>query len=93
MECQHRKRNYRVMFKFELVCLALGITMTVLGGIGAADAAWFAFGLLMVILSVGNAYLTVDSTVRVIEAETEEARSRSEYERYGDSHTGGRPWR
>jgi hypothetical protein len=82
MECQRRKRNYRVMFKFELVCLALGITMTVLGGIGAAagaDVVWFAFGLLMVILSVGNAYLTVDSTVRVIEAETQESRSRSEY--------------
>jgi len=33
----------------------------------------------VIIWSVGNAYLTVDSTVRIIEAETEQSRSRSEY--------------
>jgi len=80
-ERERRKRNYRVMFKFELVCLALGIVMTVMGGIRAATGAevtWFVYGLLMVIWSVGSAYLTVDSTVRVIEVETQEARPRSE---------------
>lgn len=80
-ERQRRKHNYRVMFKFELVCLALGAVMTVLGGIGAAtgaDVTWFVYGLLMVIWSVGSAYLTVDSTVRVIELDMKELRTRSE---------------
>jgi hypothetical protein len=80
-ERQRRKRNYRVMFKGALVCLAISIVMTAIGGMRAlidSQMDILGYGLLMLVGSVGSAYLTVDSTVRVIELDTEELRTRSE---------------
>jgi hypothetical protein len=81
-ERERRMRNYRTMFRGALVCLALGVVMTVAGGVSAvvasADVVWAVYGLLLVIGGVGSAYLTVDSTVRIIEAETDVVKPRSD---------------
>ncbi len=66
-------RNYRLMFRGALVCLAISLGFTLFGGLRAiidSQAEWLAYGLLMIVWSVGSAYLTVDSTVRIIEGET-----------------------
>jgi hypothetical protein len=79
---QHRMRNYRLMFRGALLCLAISVVMTLVGGLRAlvdSEAEWLAYGLWMFVWSAGSLYLTVDSTVRIIEVETEEARPRSEY--------------
>ncbi len=70
---QKRLRNYQLMFKTALACLAISLVTTLLGGLKAAvdsEVEWFVFGLLMLVWSVGSAYLTIDSTVRIIEGET-----------------------
>jgi hypothetical protein len=80
-ERQHRTRNYRVMFKSALVCVAISAVIIAIGGIRAllfSDVEILAFGLLMLVGSVGSAYLTVDSTVRVIEQDMKELDTRSE---------------
>lgn len=80
---QRRMRNYRLMFRVALLCLAISLAMTLLGGLKAiadAQVEWLVFGLLMFVWSAGCAYLTVDSTVRIIEVdtvETQDARTRS----------------
>ena len=70
---QKRLRNYQLMFKIALACLALSLATTLFGGYRAmaeSEADLLLYGLLMFIWSVGCAYLTVDSTVRVLEGET-----------------------
>jgi hypothetical protein len=70
---QKRLRNYQLMFKTALACLALSLATTLFGGYRAlaeSEADLLVFGLLLVVMSVGSAYLTVDSTVRVLEGET-----------------------
>ena len=70
---QKRLRNYQLMFKTALACLALSIATTLFGGYEAmaeSEAEWLLYGILMFVWSVGCAYLTVDSTVRVLEGET-----------------------
>ena len=79
-ERQRRARNYRLMFRTALACLLLGVFFTLAGGIKAiagGDTILLVYGLLMLIWSVGSAYLTVDSTVRIIELETMEMQQRS----------------
>jgi hypothetical protein len=74
---QRQMRNYRFMFRVALVSLAISVVMTLLGVLRVfvdSQTEWLVFGLLMVIWSVGSLYLTVDSTVRVIEAELRETR-------------------
>ena len=65
-----RMRNYRLMFRGALLCLAISFVMT-LKAIIDAQTEWLAYGLLMFVWSAGSAYLTVDSTVRIIEVETQ----------------------
>lgn len=71
----HRRlRNYQLMFRGALACLVLSTVMTGVGVLLAivyGQGTWLAFGLLMFVWSVGCAYLMVDSTVRVMEVETE----------------------
>ena len=70
---QKRLRNYQLMFRTALGCLALSIATTLFGGylaMAESEVEWFVYGLLMIVMSVGSAYLTVDSTVRIIEGET-----------------------
>lgn len=70
---QKRLRNYQLMFKTALACMAISLGTTLLGGLKAladSEVEWFVFGLLMLVWSVGSAYLTIDSTVRIIEGET-----------------------
>ncbi len=78
-ERQRRARNYRLMFRSALGCLVFSVLMTLFGGVKATvdgDPVVLVFGLLMLIWSVGSAYLTVDSTVRIIEIETQERKQR-----------------
>ena len=80
-ERQRRARNYRLMFRTALACLLVSVLITLAGGINATvggDPMVLVYGLLMLIWSVGSAYLTVDSTVRIIEIETEERKQRSD---------------
>ena len=75
-ERRKRERNYRAMFRAALVCVALSVAMTVGGGMGALAGYGPSFmlgGILMFTLSVGSAYLTVDSTVRIIELDAQDA--------------------
>lgn len=80
---QRRMRNYRLMFRVALLCVAISLVVTVFGGLKAvvdAQVEWLAYGLLMFVWSAGCAYLTIDSTVRIIEVETvetQDARTRS----------------
>jgi len=79
-ERQRRARNYRLMFRGALACLLLSAFFTLAGGIMAiagGDTMMLVYGLLMLIWSVGSAYLTVDSTVRILELETMEMQQRS----------------
>lgn len=76
-ERRRRERNYRAMFRGALVCLAMSVVVTVAGGIEAivgSQVEWLLYGLLMFVLSAGSAYLTVDSTVRIIELDTQDAK-------------------
>ena len=75
-ERRRRERNYRFMFKAALACIALSVAMTVGGGMGALAGFGPEFmlgGILMFVLSVGSAYLTIDSTVRIIELDMQDA--------------------
>ncbi len=70
MERRGRERNYRLMFKAAVAGCVLGLTVAFFGGVYAAttgDAAWLAFGLILAVLSVGSGWLTLDSTVRILE--------------------------
>ena len=75
-ERRRRERNYKFMFKAALVCMAIAVAVTVAGGVGAmigSDVEIMLYGLLMFVLSMGSAYLTVDSTVRIIELDAQDA--------------------
>lgn len=72
---QHRMRHYRLMFRAALLCVAISLVMTLVGALKAiadAQVEWLVYGLLMFVWSAGSLYLTVDSTVRIIEVETGE---------------------
>ena len=76
-ERRQRTRNYRVMFRLALAFLAMGVVVTLVGGIRAivdADTRVLVYGMLMLVGGVGSAYLTVDSTVRIIEQDADEFR-------------------
>ena len=79
-EQRHRRmRNYRGMFRIALACLAASVVLTLFGGVKAMaedEPAWVVYPVLMLVFSVGSAYLTIDSTVRIIDVETEEAKRR-----------------
>ena len=80
---QRQMRNYRLMFRGALVCLAISLGMMLFGALKAivdAQVEWLAYGLWMFVWSAGSLYLTVDSTVRIIEVETQEVRPRSSNE-------------
>ena len=75
-ERRKRERNYRFMFRAALVCIAVSVAVTVVGGMRAVigfDVDIMLSGLLMFVLSAGSAYLTVDSTVRIIELDAQDA--------------------
>jgi hypothetical protein len=75
-ERRKRERNYRFMFKTALTCIAFSVAMAAVGGVRAAAGFGTDImlgGLLMFVLSVGSAYLTVDSTVRIIELDAQDA--------------------
>lgn len=80
---RRRMRNYRLMFRVALLCVAISLVVTVFGGLKAvvdAQVEWLVFGLLMFVWSAGCAYLTIDSTVKIIDVETvetQEAKPRS----------------
>ena len=74
-ERRKRERNYRLMFKTALAGFALGVAVTLAGLVNAAlssDTTLVIGGLMMVLWSGVSAYLTVDSTVRIIEQDMEE---------------------
>lgn len=74
---QRQMRNYRFMFRGALFSLAISVVMTLLGALRVfvdSQPEWLVFGLLFFVWSAGSLYLTVDSTVRVIEAESRETR-------------------
>lgn len=75
-ERRRRERNYRSMFRAALVCIAVSVAVMVAGGMKAivdSQGEWFAYGLLMFVWSGVSAYLTVDSTVRIIELDMQDA--------------------
>ena len=68
-----RLRNYQLMFRTSVACLALSLATTLFGvyqAVAESEAEWFLYGILMFIWSVGCAYLTVDSTVRIFDEAT-----------------------
>ena len=74
-ERRKRERNYRLMFRSALVVFAIGVVVTLFGLIDAAissDTVLLIGGLMMVLWSGVSAYLTIDSTVRIIEQDMEE---------------------
>ena len=80
VERQRRMRNYSIMLKAALVCLACAVVTVTVGGIRAValgDPVWLIYGMFFLIWSIGSAYLTVDSTVRVIDGDTKNSAKRS----------------
>jgi hypothetical protein len=80
-DSQRRMRNYSIMLKAALVCLAMAVLMVLAGGahaVSSGDAALLIYGLLFLVWSTVSAYLTIDSTVRIIETDTKDSRRRSE---------------
>jgi hypothetical protein len=76
-ERRRRERNYRWMFKCALLFCAFGIVVTILGGAEALIAGrgyLLSFGLMLAALSASSAWLSVDSTVRIIELDINEPR-------------------
>ena len=79
-ERRRRERNYRVMFRCALAFLALGIIVAITGGAAAvltpANGDVLSFGLMLAILSGASAWLSVDSTVRIIELDMQDEQGR-----------------
>lgn len=76
-ERRRRVRNYRFMFRSALAVLGLGMLTLVLGivvALSTRDTFFLVFGILLVVWSAGSAWLTVDSTVRIIELDMEDGR-------------------
>ena len=74
-ERRRRERNYRFMFKAALGCCIVGLLVTIAGSVYAwmeSDPMWITLGLFMVIYGIGSAWLTVDSTVKIIELDIED---------------------
>jgi len=74
-ERRRRVRNYRLMFKAALAFCVLGLVSAVFSSInalGGGDARWVMFSLLAAVGGAGSAWLTLDSTVRIIELDTKE---------------------
>jgi hypothetical protein len=80
-ERRRRERNYRVMFKIAIVGALLGFVVTLFGGAEAmtdADGEWLMLGLFLFVWSVISGWLTVDSTVTILELDASEGVLRSE---------------
>ena len=77
-ERRRRERNYRVMFKSALAFVALGVILTLIGMIAAAqnaDVKWLCFGLFVFSIAGISAWLSVNSTVKIIEMDMKERRA------------------
>lgn len=77
VERRRRERNYRLMFRVALALFALGILLIIVGVIDAmaeANTVPFGLGLLVTSLAGISAYLTANSTVKIIEQDTSERR-------------------
>ena len=72
---RRRIRNYRVMFRVALAFCAIGIVSTVLGGMhamGGGDPRWLMFSILVAVFGASSAWLTLDSTVGIIDLDTKD---------------------
>lgn len=73
-------RNYSIMLKAALICSVFAAAVTFAGGVrlfAAGDLVVLAYGLMFLVWSIGSAYLTIDSTVKVMDDDTWERFPRS----------------
>ena len=74
-ERRRRMRNYRLMFKVALVFCAFGVVSTAFTGayaLGGGDTRLFMFSVVAAIFGAASAWLTLDSTVGIIELDTKD---------------------
>ena len=75
-ERRRRERNYRFMFRSALTFFVIGVFLAVVGGVRALiglDPLLMSVGLLIISWSGWSAYLSVTSTVKIIDMDKQEA--------------------